>query len=101
MPIKALTDNGTVDGITTNTDSRVLGETASSPLSSPTPKATNTTNTTNQSSNTTSNDTPVTDGATTSPIVIVGLVAGGILIIGLLLFLFFRGEDKNEENSTL
>lgn len=47
--------------------------------------------------NSDTNVVPATNA--TSPLVVICLVAGGILIIGLLLFLFFRGEDEEETQS--
>lgn len=73
---------------TESTDGQVEGVNTDSPASSSQDEAqpVNTTNATD-STNSTSG---------TSPVVIICLVAGGILIIGLLLFLFFRGEDDEE-----
>lgn len=76
----------------------VLGATVvSSPVSSATPTSRPTTTTTTTNNGSVNSENTQSNTGVTSPLVIICLVAGAILIIGLLLFLFFRGgdEDKN------
>jgi hypothetical protein len=85
-------NTNTTDNTNSN-DSEVQGVSTENPVSAPSEEQ-------NTGSTNNTNTTAVNSVVTTSPLVIICLVAGAILIIGLLLFLFFRGDDSEQTNET-
>lgn len=87
------TENTNTTDNTNSNDSEVQGVSTENPVSAPSEEQ-------NTGSTNNTNTTAVNSVVTTSPLVIICLVAGAILIIGLLLFLFFRGDDSEQTNET-
>lgn len=87
------TENTNTTDNTNSNDSEVQGVYTENPVSAPSEEQ-------NTGSTNNTNTTAVNSVVTTSPLVIICLVAGAILIIGLLLFLFFRGDDSEQTNET-
>lgn len=95
-PSNSTTDSNTENTNTTNNtnsnDSEVQGVSTENPVSAPAEEE--------NTGSTNTNTGAVNSVVTTSPLVIICLVACAILIIGLLLFLFFRGDDSEQFSET-